>query len=72
MRCEDCSWFEWVGKSTGVKSEEDVVLTLKDFVVEQTIVSDYMLLQYNELDDLYCITTYQIISYCVYHIVHIL
>ena len=60
-----------VGKSTGMKSEEDVVLSLKDHCGRRTIVSDYMLLQYNELGVLYRITTYydHIISY---HIVHIL
>ena len=59
--------FEWVGKSFRVKSEEDVVLTLKDFVVDERL---YLIICYcSTMNLMFCIVSQGIRSY---HIVHIL
>ena len=56
-----------VGKSTGVKSEEDVVLTLKDFVVDKRL---YLSIFYcGTMNLMFCIVSQRIRSD---HIVHIL
>ena len=67
VRCEGVWLFEWVGKSFRVKSEEDVVLTLKDFVVDKRL---YLIICYcSTMDLMICIVSQRI---RLYHIVHIL